>query len=174
MARSRVQGVAETQRLLRRLMRIDQRIGENVIVKVLRKGANVVAREARANVAVDEGDLKKEIRVAKSRKRKRRSGGLVVVGIRQPAGRHGHLLEFGTGPRYQKTTGKFSGAMPAQPFMRPALANKGVAAARTIGNALVPEIEKAAVRLGGSFRGSGLSRRPRVRGKPYKVGRRRK
>lgn len=34
-------------------------------------------------------------------------------------GRHGHLVEFGTGPRYNKS-GKYLGIMPARPFMRPA------------------------------------------------------
>jgi len=32
---------------------------------------------------------------------------------------HGHLVEFGTGPRQTKA-GRSTGAMPAQPFMRPA------------------------------------------------------
>ncbi|MAD98927.1 MAG: hypothetical protein CMB99_16495 [Flavobacteriaceae bacterium] len=30
------------------------------------------------------------------------------------------LVEFGTGPRYQKTTGRYTGAVSPQPFMRPA------------------------------------------------------
>jgi HK97 gp10 family phage protein len=34
-------------------------------------------------------------------------------------GRHAHLQEFGTGPRYHKS-GKFVGAVSAQPFLRPA------------------------------------------------------
>lgn len=32
---------------------------------------------------------------------------------------HGHLIEFGTGPRFHKS-GKFVGAVMADPFMRPA------------------------------------------------------
>lgn len=33
---------------------------------------------------------------------------------------HAHLYEFGTGPRFHKDTGKYVGAMLADPFMRPA------------------------------------------------------
>lgn len=33
---------------------------------------------------------------------------------------HAHLVEFGTGPRFKKKTGAFTGVMPPQPFMRPA------------------------------------------------------
>ena len=55
-------------------------------------------------------------------KRQRRARGkqgeaVVYAGARVP---HAHLVEFGTGPRQNKKTGKFSGQMPAQPFMRPA------------------------------------------------------
>jgi HK97 gp10 family phage protein len=38
---------------------------------------------------------------------------------------HDHLVEFGSKPRYQKKTGRFTGSMPAHPFFRPAVdANK--------------------------------------------------
>lgn len=43
------------------------------------------------------------------------------VGLRQPFSPLSHLLEFGTTDRTQKTTGRFTGRMPAQPFLRPAL-----------------------------------------------------
>jgi HK97 gp10 family phage protein len=33
---------------------------------------------------------------------------------------HAHLVEFGTGPRWQETTGRFTGQMPPRPFMRTA------------------------------------------------------
>lgn len=42
---------------------------------------------------------------------------LVTVG--NEGARHGHLVEFGTGPR-QKKDGSSTGAMPAQPFLLPA------------------------------------------------------
>ncbi len=32
---------------------------------------------------------------------------------------HAHLVEFGTGPRHQRS-GKYTGVMPPQPFLRPA------------------------------------------------------
>ncbi len=33
---------------------------------------------------------------------------------------HAHLVEFGTGPRWQETTGRFTGQVSPLPFMRPA------------------------------------------------------
>jgi polysaccharide deacetylase 2 family uncharacterized protein YibQ len=33
---------------------------------------------------------------------------------------HAHLVEFGTAPRFHASSGKAVGAMPAQPFLRPA------------------------------------------------------
>jgi len=31
---------------------------------------------------------------------------------------HAHLVEFGTGPRYQKKTGRYTGSMPPAPYLR--------------------------------------------------------
>ena len=57
---------------------------------------------------------------------------------------HGHLAEFGTGPRYHES-GKSTGSMPAQPFVRPAFdAFKGVVA-RAFGPKMW-EIVKAAAK----------------------------
>ena len=33
---------------------------------------------------------------------------------------HGHLIEFGTGPRTQKTTGRYTGSVTPDPFLQPA------------------------------------------------------
>ncbi|MEO9521715.1 MAG: HK97-gp10 family putative phage morphogenesis protein [Parasphingorhabdus sp.] len=43
-----------------------------------------------------------------------------VVGLRIPFSSLAHLVEFGTGARVTKS-GKSTGTMPAQPFMRPAV-----------------------------------------------------
>jgi HK97 gp10 family phage protein len=63
-----------------------------------------------------------------------RDGGIVAeVGL--PGGRrdwfYGLFYELGTGPRVQKTTGRLTGSMPANPFLRPAFdAQAGVAQRR--------------------------------------------
>lgn len=56
--------------------------------------------------------------------------GEVVSEIGLPGGRkpwfHGLFIELGTGPRIQKKTGRRTGSMPADPFLRPAFdAEKG-------------------------------------------------
>lgn len=60
---------------------------------------------------------------------------------------HAHLVEFGTGPRYQKTTGRYSGQMPPQPFMRPAWDQHKARMLRELPDLLWNEVYKAARRL---------------------------
>jgi HK97 gp10 family phage protein len=58
--------------------------------------------------------------LSKRQKRIARKGDVAVyAGPSYPRGAHGHLVEFGTGPRYHKS-GKYVGIMPPEPFMRPA------------------------------------------------------
>lgn len=59
---------------------------------------------------------------------------------------HAHLLEFGTMPRYHRKSGKYVGAVMADPFMRPAWdANSGDMLER-LGVELWQEIEKSVKR----------------------------
>jgi len=54
---------------------------------------------------------------------------------------HAHLVEFGTGPRFHKS-GKYTGEMPPDPFMRPAWdMHKGSLLAK-LGEHMWTEIEK--------------------------------
>lgn len=57
------------------------------------------------------------------------------------------LAEFGTGPRYQKRSRKFVGAMPAQPFMRPAWEQHKTKILDDYTSELWIQIEKSAKRL---------------------------
>lgn len=53
-----------------------------------------------------------------------KNDGEIKSEIGLPGGRkpwfHGLFVELGTGPRIQKTTGRRTGSMPADPFLRPA------------------------------------------------------
>jgi HK97 gp10 family phage protein len=95
-------------------------LAKSVLVDICNRAAKPIVETARALAPDDPdhpGSLKKSIGV------KRWSGSKwagVVIGPRWPEGAHGHLVEFGTGPRYHKTTGKYVGIMPPKPFMRPA------------------------------------------------------
>jgi hypothetical protein len=44
------------------------------------------------------------------------TGGGIVFGPTHPLS---HLLEFGTGPRWQKKTGRYTGVMPPSPYVQP-------------------------------------------------------
>lgn len=88
------------------------------------------------------------IQQARASLRGARSGGesagtrvLVRVMLTAP---HAHLVEFGTDPRFHKSTGKSTGTMPAHPFVRPAWDSKSLEALGTIKTVLTAEVMKAA------------------------------
>lgn len=58
-----------------------------------------------------------------------------------------HLFEFGTAPRTQKTTGRYTGIMPAEPFVRPSFDNNKEAALAAIKREITVEIGKSTARL---------------------------
>ena len=99
---------------------------DSVLRATGKKALQPVAAMARATAAKDDGDLGQSIVVStklsprQKRYYGRRGGVSVYAGPSHPKGAHGHLVEFGTGPRYHKKTGKYVGIMPAKPFMRPA------------------------------------------------------
>src|SRR5690606_40445199 len=41
------------------------------------------------------------------------------IGTAQPTSPLAHLFEYGTGPRFQRTTGRYTGIMAPQPFVEP-------------------------------------------------------
>jgi hypothetical protein len=75
-----------------------------------------------------------------------RSGVELFVGPSYKLGRGGrsaHLFEFGTRERVQKTTGRRTGRIEMQPFMRPAWDSKQAEAFSVLTFSLREEIEKA-------------------------------
>lgn len=66
----------------------------------------------------------------------------VYVGVAHPVA---HLVEFGSGPRRHKT-GKSTGVMPAQPFMRPAWDQNRQAVLESLAQHLRDQIEAVIAR----------------------------
>ena len=79
-----VSGVAEFKNALRQL---PAKLGEKVTKKALRQGANLVAKQVRANVPVKTGRLKKAIRVSNSRYNRLNRNGKVGVILRVRPGK---------------------------------------------------------------------------------------
>ncbi|NHE57957.1 HK97-gp10 family putative phage morphogenesis protein [Cyclobacterium plantarum] len=86
----------ESTDLLRRLRRLNADVEKQVIRKAVRKGANAIKREAKKNVPVDSGNMKKRIII---RTAKRTGGTMAFVRVDSPA--H-HLIELGTEDREPK------------------------------------------------------------------------
>ena len=103
--------------------------------EVLRSGGS--RRDARSALR----GARREARDSGSSKGNRVS---VTVGAAAP---HAHLVEFGTKPRRQKTTGKSTGVMPANPFIRPAFDEGVQSAIVDIAAGLETEIFAASARL---------------------------
>lgn len=146
-----VVGAKEIENLLKRL---PERVAKNVTTGALRAGAAVIARQARANVrnspSIDSGLLVRNI-TSRARKRSKKGSAVVSVGVARktamvvrkgrekavkvsPA-RYAHLVEFGTEHS------------PAEPFLRPALDEKGDEAIARIGAAMGKGIEREARKL---------------------------
>lgn len=119
-------GVEETAQALRD-------IGKDTTIRAamrreLRRAATPTLQMARNNAPVHKGWMKDGISLTGTLARRQRRGGKyarpndrnevnLFLGAK-PKG-PGVLTEFGTGPRYNKK-GKFVGAAPAQPWLRPA------------------------------------------------------
>lgn len=127
MARQYVSFQVSGQKELARLFeQLPKSLTDGVLRQTASKAVKPVAEVARNMVPKDESDLAESITVSTrlSKRQKRmfsRKGDVVVhAGPSQPRGSHGILVEFGTGARYHKATGRYVGVMPARPFMRPA------------------------------------------------------
>jgi HK97 gp10 family phage protein len=124
------------------LAQLPAKIEKNIMRAALRAGANEFKAEAKANVPVDDGDLRDSIRVST-----RSKGGTVYASVKAGNKKawYWHFVEFGTQPHIIKAKkagslqfgGTFAksvmhpGAKP-KPFMRPALDAKSGAAVAAV------------------------------------------
>lgn len=147
----KVQGLKELDKAL-------QALATSTSVRVARRGLTAalepVAAQARGSAPrsktgkkhmADTIGVSHKLTPAQAKEARGKDGRDVVtmfVGARDPKA---HLVEFGTTPRHH-ASGKFVGAMPPQPFMRPAWdANRDQVLA-SLGAFIWAEIEKTAAR----------------------------
>ena len=112
-------GFEEIQTILDAL---PKKLGPPIILGVLRKGARPIVKRAKEMVSNADvtGNLTRSIGIINGRGQGK--GESVYVGPRRGGGYygyHGHLLEYGTGPRYN-SKGAYRGHVAPFPFMRPA------------------------------------------------------
>ena len=128
----KIEGGKELQRALSKIpLKFEKRIAKSAV----RAGAAVILKEARLRVPVDDGVLKKSLRVV-ARRSRRHSYSLASVVTRQgkkwQAQRmdawYAHIIEFGS---------KFHSA---RPFMRPALDTRAAEAIKAVGQMIAKKI----------------------------------
>ena len=140
-ARVDVQGIKETRRKLARLHPKKQKRG---IGNSLRAGARVVRKAARRRAPVGPtGNLRARVVIKSLRRLRTGELGYVIV---RPKAPHSGLVQRGTRKRKQKTTGRNTGAMPANAFMAEAAKESEAAAGRKAREILGKHIEREAKR----------------------------
>jgi len=149
-----VEGLRETEAALRDL---GKSLGKAVARRVVKRALQPVADRAKATVEANSkrsGGLAESIVVTTSKTKAARrvtrntakAGRFYTEMTAEATAPHAHLIEFGTGERFQKKSGRYTGRGPAEPFMRPAWdAEKGVMPGE-VGRDLWVEISKAAAR----------------------------
>lgn len=146
----KIEGLKEAQVALRKL---PDATAKSVLRRIGKKRLKPVADKARDNVSEDEGHLKESItvstRLTKSQRRQHRKINSNDVEVFAGAGSNPQAIwiEFGTGERRQKKTGKSVGKIDAHPFMRPAWDAAKRMILVGIRKDLWTEIRKAAARL---------------------------
>lgn len=146
-AKLRIEGAGDIERALVLLTRSQSKAsGRRVLKKVLKP----VAKTAESMVG---GKFKVAVTSKLDKGQKRGARGdqgrnrvAMYVGPVQADGSpapHAHLYEDGTAPRYQDSTGKFTGAMPANPFMRPAWDLYAPGMLEAVGREIRKDIDKA-------------------------------
>jgi HK97 gp10 family phage protein len=135
------------------LLALPKRVRKAAIRRALIKSAMPIAQHARALVKANStrtGRLERVINVATTlsrRQRRSRARGAdrkaVEVFLGAGPARQAHLIEFGTGPRVHKD-GSSTGAVRAEPFMRPAWEGGKMKALEDFGRMLWDEIARSA------------------------------
>lgn len=150
----KVEGLKELDRALQDMAKST---AKRTVRRAMAKSLEPVAAAARANaprskgggkhvadsIAVSTKLVKAQAKEARGSAKESRHLMLMYVGPKEP---HAHLVEFGTGPRHHKSSGKFVGSMPPSPFMRPAWDANKQGVLDSLAGDLRAEIEKTLAR----------------------------
>jgi HK97 gp10 family phage protein len=113
-----IQGKKEFEETLRNLVKA---LPNDKVEPVMMEGAKVIADAARAKAPKGPtGNLKRSVK-SKFLKQISNYPRSAAAAVDRKIAPHAHLIEYGTKPRIQKTTGRYTGIGPAHPFFRPAV-----------------------------------------------------
>jgi HK97 gp10 family phage protein len=147
----RVEGLSELESAMQEL---GKSMSKAVMRRAAKKALTPMIETARSIVQAqssDSGGLAESLTVAtklskrqaKQARRETKSYSETYAGA--GALPHAHLVEFGTGERFTDS-GKSTGAMPAEPFLRPSWDQHKAEMPQAVGRELWVELEKAASR----------------------------
>lgn len=145
----RIDGAKDLDKALQALAATTAR---GVTRRAMTRSLEPVAEAARAAAPRDKGDLAAHIGVSskltrnQAREMRGQTGRDVQFMYVGPQWASAHLVEFGTGPRFKKN-GQFVGAMPPQPFMRPAWDQNRDAVLARLTEDIRAELEKTLARV---------------------------
>lgn len=110
--------------VLKKLEDIDKKVRRKVLRAAVTKTARLIARDTKAAIPRRTGKTRKVVAVQTQFR-----DGQAIGKIGAKKGSHMtrvfHLVEFGTGLRVQRKSGRRTGRMPAHPSLRPALEKNG-------------------------------------------------
>lgn len=115
--------------LTRKIKELEQALGQDAVVKVLSEAGIPIENAARA--LAPWAHIKRAI-VRRPFRNQIPNSPAAFVAIDFRYAPDAYWAEFGTGPRYHKKTGKYVGALAAQPFWRPAVRSNANAVRRNI------------------------------------------
>ncbi len=144
--------------MIRELESLPGVLAEVAIGDGLAAAAEEIRRAARRSDAFEDrtGGLRLSLAARRGRRRYRPSA---LVLTRGPAGAHGHLVEFGTGPRVVRKTGRSAGRMPARPFLAPAARAAGDAPLRAFAAGLRENFRRVEREMKGERKAGAKTRR---------------
>lgn len=147
MAKAELSGFEELDGRLTSLIEMSSKAtGRNALQRALNASANPILTAAKAAAPVGPtGNLRDSLVISRkahdgAKNAKVKDGVGVFVRSTAP---HAHLVEFGTGPRVHKSSGKSVGVMPPNPFLSRAFDESKDQALSQMGANVGAEIEKA-------------------------------
>lgn len=116
----KLEGKGELQQTI---LQLAKSVQADKVEPILMDAAKMVKNEIKTRVPVKTGALKKAITAKKMKRRDLYKPAPAIAAIDRKKAPHAHLVEYGSPGRYAKrgkNKGRYFGAMPARPFLRPA------------------------------------------------------